>query len=273
MMARSEDPRPYVRVSVDLPQNPKLARLNNPATAWAYVVSMCYSGGSFTDGHFPVDLVLRLAGVPRTAAKALVTQELWHLPGHECPVCPQPKPGDAVVHDYLRHQMSAADAKQLATKRSQAGRAGAAKRWGSTIDDGEPIASAMADAIPGAMANGWQPDGKSIAEEKRREDITNTRAPNGAETEQFDEFWTVYPRKKAKDAARKAYAAALKRGGDHEDILAGVVAYRDECRRERTAEQYIAHASTWLNQGRWKDHLDREQDLFDTPRATFPWEN
>jgi hypothetical protein len=239
------------------------------AASWAYVVSMCYSGGSFTDGHFPVDLVLRWANAPKTVAKALATQGLWHMPGHDCPECPQPEPGDAVVHDYLKHQVSAADAKELATKRSEAGRAGAAKRWGA--EDSEPMASAMASAIPNAMANGSHPDGKPIAEEKRREDIKNTRAPAGAETAQFDELWTVYPRKKAKDAARKAYAAALKRGAKHEDILEGAVAYRDECRREQTGERFIAYPATWLNQGRWKDLAEPAAEVAD-PATLWPWE-
>lgn len=268
-MARSEDPRPYIRVSVDVPQNPKLARLNSPAAAWAYIVSMCYSGGSFTDGHFPVELVLRLAGAPKAVAKALATQGLWHLPGHECLECPQPEPGDAVVHDYLKHQVSAAEAKELAAKRSQAGRAGAAKRWGP-VEDAEPVASAMASATPNAMANGSHLNGKPMAEEKRREDIKNTRAPAGAQTAQFDEFWTVYPRKRAKDAARKAYAAAIKRGADHEEILEGAVAYRDECRRERLEEKFIAHAATWLNRGQWKDH--DEPANAPTDSVLWPWE-
>ena len=65
----------------------------------------------------------------------------------------------------------------------------------------------------------------------------------------FDDFWGIYPRKVAKDAARKAWASAIKRA-DVQDILAGAKRYRDDPNREA---EFTAHPSTWLNQGRWGD--------------------
>jgi hypothetical protein len=177
-MERSEapaDPRPYVRVSTDLPLNPKLAAIDDPAASWAYVVSLCYCGGSLTDGLFPVAAVIRLAGVAMANAMALVEQGLWHQPGHDCRRCPQPKTGQAVIHDYLRHQRSADEARTLTEKRREAGRKGAKSRWGEGKQDkpapktnGKPIASAIANAMPSAMANGWQSDSRG---EERRGDI------------------------------------------------------------------------------------------------------
>lgn len=181
-MARSEapaDPRQYVRVSVDLPLNPKLAAIDDPAAAWAYVVSLCYCGSSLTDGFFPVAAVVRLAGVDMANAMTLVEQGLWHKSGHNCRRCPQPKTGQAVVHDYLRHQRSADEARDLTEKRREAGRKGAKSRWGDDKGEakadrtkpktnGKPMASAIANAMPSAMANGWQNDGRG---EERRGDI------------------------------------------------------------------------------------------------------
>ncbi len=66
----------------------------------------------------------------------------------------------------------------------------------------------------------------------------------------FDEFWKAYPRKTGKDAARKSYAQALKRGADPEAILAGLKRTQWDTRE---AGRFIAHPSTWLNQGRWQD--------------------
>lgn len=185
-MARSEapaDPRQYVRVSVDLPLNPKLAAIDDPAAAWAYVVSLCYCGNSLTDGFFPIAAVVRLAGVDMANAMALVEQGLWHKTGHGCRRCPQPKTGQGVVHDYLRHQRSADEARDLTEKRREAGRKGAERRWKEPKADapadkpkpktnGKPIASAIANAMPSAMANGWQNDGRG--EERRGDTQTPT---------------------------------------------------------------------------------------------------
>ena len=185
-MARSEapaDPRQYVRVSVDLPLNPKLAAIDDPAAAWAYVVSLCYCGSSLTDGFFPVAAVVRLAGVDMANAMALVEQGLWHRPGHDCRRCPQPKTGQGVVHDYLRHQRSADEARDLTEKRREAGRKGAESRWKPAQGgdkqakperktNGKPMASAIANAMPSAMANGWQNDGRG--EERRGDTQTPT---------------------------------------------------------------------------------------------------
>lgn len=160
--AAPQDSRAYVRVAVDLPLNPKLAELDDPATGWAYVVALCYSGQSFTDGHFPVAVVIRLAGVKRGTTTKLVAQGLWHLQGHDCERCEQPKAGYAVVHDYLEHQRSAEEVRGLSAKRAEAGRRGAERRWSA-----EGKANSMASATASAMANGKQTDGR--VEERRKE--------------------------------------------------------------------------------------------------------
>lgn len=163
-MARAvpADYREFVRVSVDLPLNPKLAMLDEPAAGWAYVVSLCYCGQSLTDGHFPIVTVLRLSGVERSIAKLLTDVGMWHEPGHDCPKCPQPKEGTAVVHDYLEHQRSEAEAKQLRAARREAGQKGAAKRWGSADDKSHSKSHSNRQAK--AMANGSQVDSKPMAE-------------------------------------------------------------------------------------------------------------
>ena len=66
----------------------------------------------------------------------------------------------------------------------------------------------------------------------------------------FDEFWKAYPRKTGKDAARKSYALALRRGAKPEAILAGL---KRTTWDTREGGRFIAHPSTWLNQGRWQD--------------------
>jgi hypothetical protein len=79
---------------------------------------------------------------------------------------------------------------------------------------------------------------RTVLEPSLREDAT------------FDAFWSVYPRKTAKDAARGAWAKAKKRA-PLEDILTGLRAFVIEVRGTET--RFIPHPATWLNQGRWQD--------------------
>lgn len=161
------DYREFIRVAVDLPANPKLAMIDNPAAGWAYVVSLCYCGQHLTDGSFPKGPLLRLAGVKPAVAKALIEADLWHETGHSCDRCPQPMRGMAVVHDYLVHQRSADEARALRDARREAGRKGAAHRWSSNGDgnshrksDGKRYSNSHGNGV----AEPSQTDGKPMAE-------------------------------------------------------------------------------------------------------------
>lgn len=66
----------------------------------------------------------------------------------------------------------------------------------------------------------------------------------------FDEFWSAYPRKVGKGAARKKYALALKKT-THDEIMFGLSQQRASMEAKET--KFIPHASTWLNQERWDD--------------------
>jgi hypothetical protein len=69
----------------------------------------------------------------------------------------------------------------------------------------------------------------------------------------FDEFWSLYPRKIAKAAARKAWAKL-----SAEQQLMAAKAIDTHCQywsAKETELEYIPHCSTWLNQERWEDEL------------------
>ena len=74
----------------------------------------------------------------------------------------------------------------------------------------------------------------------------------------FEAFWTVYPRKVGKTAARKAFEAAVRRTAketrqtvDLAVIIGG--AERMAADPNLPGKEFIPHAATWLNQGRWLD--------------------
>jgi hypothetical protein len=69
----------------------------------------------------------------------------------------------------------------------------------------------------------------------------------------FDAFWSAYPRKACKSEATKAWTKAMKAGADPNRILAAIKAHADYYRAAQTEQQFIPHASTWLNQARYED--------------------
>lgn len=129
-MSVPTDDRAFVRVSVDLPSNPKIVDAT-AAVKWLYATGFCVAGRDLNDGIVRPTVVVAEADVPSSAAKQLVKRGLWHAPGHDCDRCPQPPKGHVVIHDYLLHNRSKAEADEQRKAKSAAGRKGAAARWGS----------------------------------------------------------------------------------------------------------------------------------------------
>jgi hypothetical protein len=67
--------------------------------------------------------------------------------------------------------------------------------------------------------------------------------------ELFTEFWNAYPRKLDKAKAFRSFKSALKRA-KFEDIMAGVIAYRNDPKRNPDFTKYPA---TWLNSDSWEN--------------------
>lgn len=146
---KPRDRREYVRLTVNLPSNPKLVAIDDPAAGWLYVCGVCYSGEHLTDGIVNPAVVARIAGVGREWVAGLVEAGLWHEPGHDCDRCAQPPAGHVVVHDYLEHQRSRAEAD--AAKRSAV--AAAEKRWAKGKPPKPTDADSNANRIPDRNAD------------------------------------------------------------------------------------------------------------------------
>lgn len=65
----------------------------------------------------------------------------------------------------------------------------------------------------------------------------------------FLEFWNAYPRKLDKAKAFRAFNSALRRAS-FEDILAGVIAYRNDPARN---PEFTKYPATWLNADSWEN--------------------
>jgi hypothetical protein len=70
----------------------------------------------------------------------------------------------------------------------------------------------------------------------------------------FNEFWSMYPRKVSKRAAEKAWLKlTLQEQSDALEALPNHIKY---WKLKNTETEYVPHAATWINQGRWEDELD-----------------
>lgn len=90
----------------------------------------------------------------------------------------------------------------------------------------------------------------------------NTRENTYAQAELerlFDLFWEAYPKKVAKIAARKAFEKALKIA-DGQAIITAAYNFAHDPFLPASA-QFIAHPTTWLNEGRWEDGPLPEREL------------
>lgn len=86
----------------------------------------------------------------------------------------------------------------------------------------------------------------------------------------FVAFWQVYPKKHGKDAALRAWRAAIKRASV-EEIMLGVKRY--VARPDRQAKpQFTKDPATWLNGGHWGDEETGTERLTFGGGDTPAWE-
>lgn len=86
-------------------------------------------------------------------------------------------------------------------------------------------------------------------EQDQEQDQDTPLPPEGG----FDTFWSAYPKKVGKDAARKAFE---KRNPDAEllsQMLAAIAVQAASEQWRKDEGQFIPNPATWLNQARWED--------------------
>jgi len=91
-----------------------------------------------------------------------------------------------------------------------------------------------------------------------------TRAVTDASlSDEFEnQFWPAYPRKVGKNAALTTYRRVRRHGVTVEELMTGLHRFVQE--KANTETRFIAHASTWLNGGRW---MDDPESTATTPRG------
>jgi len=111
---------------------------------------------------------------------------------------------------------------------------------------------------PGIPANQSINQYKPIQTNTINPPIVPPTGGNGACEDPFSRFWSAYPKKKAKDAAMKAFAKRKPSEALLANMLLAIEAQKrtDDWKRENG--RYIPHPATWLNGGCWEDHADEK---------------
>jgi hypothetical protein len=149
-----------------------------------------------------------------------------------------------------------------------------------TLDYSEPVDEA---AVQASFASPREPSralAPGTGEQGNRGTEKDTSASAAAERE-FDEFWQLYPKRKDKGHAVRAFKAA-RRKADQTNILDGLRRCIDTEWRDRAAE-YIPYPATWLNGERWADeavaaptttvrHLPHASEIEQPPDGLSPSE-
>ena len=84
----------------------------------------------------------------------------------------------------------------------------------------------------------------------------NPEPAQSAEARLFASFWDAYPKKKAKDDARKAWDKRHPTTAFLAMILAAIGVQRQTEEWQKDHGRYIPYPASWLNAGRWSDAPD-----------------
>lgn len=79
--------------------------------------------------------------------------------------------------------------------------------------------------------------------------LKNKRTSTGA----FEQFWSKYPKKKAKQAALNAFLKIKPDATLLDQMLSAIDKQIRSPEWKKDSGQFIPHPATWLNQGRWED--------------------
>ena len=71
--------------------------------------------------------------------------------------------------------------------------------------------------------------------------------------DEFEQLWSLYPKKQGKTNALKSYIKARKNGTNFDIIQIGLNNYLNYIKFEKVEPKYIKQASTWFNQECWYD--------------------
>jgi hypothetical protein len=229
----------WVRIDDGFPDHPKALQAG-PMACWLYVCGIAYANRYLTDGFIPERQVHRLidAKKPEVLTAALVDAGLWEV-----------SEGGYQIHDYLDYQSSSekvtAD-REATRKRVEAYR----DRKSGQYTNGSANVTPLLTRYESVSNEDVTPAPINIPRKKHSSSVCAS-----AETypEDFEAFWSAYPRKRSKGDALKAWqvlrpdAALLARMLDAIEVSRKSEDWREE------RGKYVPYPASWLRAAGWLD--------------------
>jgi len=119
--------------------------------------------------------------------------------------------------------------------------------------DGKPRKQAVPEQETLEVSVSSTEDSRELRKERERE--REVKKDLSSKPDEFDQWYSRYPKKEAKEAARKAFTKARKTV-DLKALLEGVERYAASVKDKD--RQFVALPATWLNAGRWADEIPVE---------------
>lgn len=218
--------RTYVRIHDGMVDHPKIVEVGGDA-GWLNLCAISYCSRNLTDGVFPAAMVPRLSDRTRPAqlAKLLLDKGLWHTDQHDCDRCPQPGPGQYIVHDYLVHQRSRAEVEELSQKRRIAGSKGG-KAKATAVASASPVAKQTASkSVAGGKQKRSSVSDREESEELRSSDASASPSEPSAQhlvAEWIDLGGGVQPDRRLKGQVSQEFKRLLDEGIPFEQVQSGM---------------------------------------------------
>ncbi|MDZ4454615.1 replication protein [Bacillus cereus] len=100
---------------------------------------------------------------------------------------------------------------------------------------------------------------------------TKKKSAKHSYSDDFEEIWSIYPKKRNKPKAYQRYKEALDKNHSHDDIKYGITCYAKECERNGTEITFIKMMEGFLNDERYLEYKKPEQKQEQT--ANFDIDN
>ena len=228
----AKDRRLYAKFDINMDDHPKILLLSDAAFR-ALFESTLYSRRQLSDGFLDDRIVSKRWGLD-------IANELSSNDAE--------KPswirvdGGYQIHDFAEHQTTNAD---IQAKR-EAGRAGGLAKASNSV---APATEVLEQKGSNILAK--------TETETEKKDLSST-------LDEFDQWYAKYPRKEAKENAKKAFIKA-RRASSLEDLTEGLERYKQSVAGKD--RQYVALPASWLNARRWEDEIPDETK----PSTNSPW--
>ncbi|HXI50970.1 MAG TPA: hypothetical protein VNH84_05680 [Candidatus Saccharimonadales bacterium] len=261
----------WLKFDDTFPDHPKVlsAGTDAPLVIALQVRAIAYASRHQTDGFIPAAFVVLASrdldelahcrncsgDISYNSARwsdQMITLKLW-----------EKADGGFIIHDYLEYQQSRKEiAKALKQRRLASRRGGAATKaaWGP---EGRP-------SRPGSRPTsrrGPIPSHPIPIDPKDQLPTPTPPAGRGASDSDFERFWTLYPKKKSKGEAEKAWdqLRRAKTLPPHEALASCLDRLRNSPDWTRDGGRFIPYPATWLRARGWLDEASAAEEPWIPP--------